>query len=109
MACSAYFRSALFFSKDKFVYKIIPRKAFYYGIANKTSFRLIAIAVVESEQGNGIGTELLCDLMQKCYEKGLFKITLRTHKAGKAMRFWKRMGAVIAGEKGEDYEMEITL
>lgn len=109
MACSAYFRCARYFGKEKFLCRIIPRKAFYYGIENKSSFRLIGIAVAESEQGNGIGTDLVCELMQKCYGKGLRKITLRTHKSGKAVGFWKTMGAVVTGEKGEDYEMAITL
>ena len=65
--------------------------------------------MVAEEQGKGLGAELICDMIQKCYEKGLNKITLRTHKAGKAVSFWQRIGAVITGEKGEDYEMSIAL
>lgn len=105
-----YLRVALFYAKDNCVwYQFDGDKAFYYGIKNKTLFRLVAIAVRSEYQKQGIATKLINSLIAKCSECGLEKITLRTHIGGNAYLFWQHHGARVTCTKGEDYEMEIKL
>lgn len=109
MASASYVDTARFFGKEKFYVDFLEEKAFAYGIVNKRHFRLIAIAVREQHQGTGLAQVLLAQIAALCFERGLSKITLRTHKGGRALHFWLRQGARVVGENGEDYEMEIVL
>ena len=102
------FRRALFVSNDgKFWYGIFLNCAFYYGFVAKDHFRLIAIAVDEKHQGLGFGSMMLTRIIQRCEEHGLHLITFRTHKHGKALEWWKKQGAAIVGDNGEDFEMRM--
>lgn len=109
MQSSVYLRAARYFAGDKFVCETFNDQGFYYGIRNKRSFRLIAIAVSRASQGQGLGAQMICRIIELCENSGLYEITLRTHKDGKAVAFWKKMGAVIVGERDSDYEMKIFL
>lgn len=106
---STYLRAARYFAGNKFVCEVFNNHGFYYGIKNKTTFRLIAIAVLKSEQGKGLASSMMCRIVECCERHGLKAITLRTQKSGSALRFWLKWGAVIVGEKGDDYEMKIVL
>lgn len=106
---SAYMRTARYHNPEKFWLCIIPEKGFLYGLRCQHHFRLIAIAVVKESQGTGVATCLLQKLYELCDKYDLGQITFRTHKHGSAINFWKKNGAAIIGEKGEDYEMKIVL
>lgn len=106
---STYLRAARHFAGNKFVCEVFNAHGFYYGIKNKTTFRLIAIAVLKSEQGKGLASSMMCRIIDLCDRYGLKAITLRTQKNGSALRFWLKWGAIIVGEKGDDYEMKIGL
>lgn len=106
----AYFRKALYVSQPgKFWYGMFLSCAFYYGNVANDHFRLVAIAVDKDHQGFGLGTMMLTRIIQRCEENNIPAITFRTHKLGKALEWWKKQGAVIVGDKGEDYEMRISL
>lgn len=70
----AYIRTARYFGGDKFWCEILDGKAFYYGIRGKAHFHLIAIAVRQEYQHQGIATKLLNRIMDRCRENGLNKI-----------------------------------
>lgn len=106
---ASYIQTARYFGGEKFRCYLFGDKAFYYGIRGKAHFRLIAIAVRKEFQKSGVATALLSHIILMCEREHLGSITLRTHKHGKALPFWTKMGAVIVGEKGDDYEMKIVL
>lgn len=109
-ASASYFRRALFVSyAGKFWYGCFLDCAFYYGYVASDHFRLIAIAVDTDHQGFGFGSMMLTRIIQRCEENNVPAITFRTHKLGKAFEWWKKQGAVIVCDKGEDYEMRISL
>lgn len=102
-------RARYYSAANQFDLRMFGEIGFYYGVRNKTSYRLVAIAVIEPMQNNGFGAYMLADLIERCSRFGFEKITLRTYKNGRAVRFWEKMGAVIVGEKGDDYEMKMVL
>ena len=102
-------RARYFIAADQFDLQVFGETGFYFGVKNKTSYRLIAIAVRHADQGKGFGALMLASLIERCVEFGYDRITLRAHKQGEAVEFWKKMGADIVGEKGDDYEMKITI
>ena len=105
-----YLRTAKFYGKKKFVSEIINGGAgFYAGVIAKKHFRLIEIAVRESEQGKGYGKEMMWRIIRQCRKRGIEKITLRINRVESAAGFYKRFGGVITGNNGEDYEMEIRI
>lgn len=106
---SAYMRTARYHNPDKFWLELIDGKAFVYGLRCRKHFRLIAIAVSQECQRNGIASYLLSKVYERCERDGLEEITFRTHKHGEALKFWQKNGAFVVGEKGEDYEMKIVL
>lgn len=96
-------------SKDKFKCEILDDCAFFAGTMAKNHFRLIETAVKEDSQRKGYGSAIMIRMKKLCKENNLSKITLRTSKKETALAFFKKHGAEIIGEKGEDYEMEIKL
>ena len=105
----AFLRVANYHSGDKFICEIIDDCCFFAGIVCKSHFRLIEIAVKEEAQQKGYGTALLLRMKKLCREKDLTKITFRTAKDETAVKFFKKKGGVIVGEKGNDYEMEMKV
>lgn len=108
-ASASYMSVVRHYGGEKFWCQTLGDNAFYYGVRGKEHFRLIAIAVKEDCHGKGMATALLTHLFEKCAKEDIKTITLRTHKGGKALNFWKKIGAKIIGEKGDDYEMRIEL
>lgn len=106
---SAYMRAARYHNPQKFYLDILDGKGFLYGLVCKQHFRLIAIATAEQYQRSGVASYLLSKLYERCEQDGLMKITFRTHKHGEALKFWQKNGAVIVGQKADDYEMEIVM
>lgn len=96
-------------SKGKFKCEIIDDCAFFAGSIAKHHFRLIEMAVKEGTQKKGYGTLLIMRMKRLCIKNNLSKITLRTSKEETAINFFRKQGAKIIGEKGNDYEMEIKI
>ena len=109
MSSFDYLRTARYYAGDKFVCEVFDNKGFYFGIRNKSTFRLIAIAVLESEQNKGIGANIVFNIIEMCEQYGLTAITFRTDKRGKALNFWLKLGAIIVREKNNEYEMIIRI
>lgn len=106
---TGYLDRAKFFGGKQFVSEMLGDFAFYAGTIGKKHFRLIEIAVKQSEQGKGYGRLMMFRIIALCRKRGLNKITLRTNRTENAVNFYKRFGGEITGIKGEDYEMEILI
>lgn len=106
---ASYMRTACYYGRENFRREILDDKAFWYGIMQKSTFRLVAIAVRSDCQRQGLGTRMLDTIMEMCRENGIGKITLRTHQGGRAQSFWLRHGAQITEQKGEDVEMSVKV
>jgi GNAT superfamily N-acetyltransferase len=104
-----YFRTALHYSPDKVWAEMLDDKALYFATRAKNHVRLIEIAVRSSEQGRGVGKEVLFRLLSRMKRAGLYKLTFRTPIVEEAQNFWLHLGARIIDVKGEDYEMELTI
>lgn len=105
----SYLSVVNFHSKNKFLCVIVDDCAFMAGTIAKKHFRLIEIAVKSDNQHQGYGNALLTLLKKICLERGLEKITLRTSRHEKAVKFFLRHKGKIVGVNGEDYEMEIKV
>lgn len=105
----AWLRRAHFNNPDKFVCEIVDGVAFWAADICRTHMRLYEIAVREEHHGKGYGKVMMLRMAKTCKENKLSKITLRTAKDEDAIKFYKKMGAVIVGEKGNDWEVEIRL
>ena len=96
--------------EKKFVSELIgDGLGFYAGTIQKKHFRLVMIAIRESEQGKGYGAKAINRIMKQSRKLGLEKITLRTSRSEGAAAFYKRFGGKITGINGDDYEMEIPV
>ena len=105
----SYLDVANYHSKDKFKCEIIDGCAFFAGLMAKHHFRLIETAVKEEAQKKGYGSLIIMRMKMLCIKNNLSKITLRTSKEENAVNFFRKHGAVIVGEKGNDYEREIKI
>lgn len=108
---AAFLRTAQWQGKEKgnFIAETIYDFAFYAGTFCKAHFNLVDCAVVQEKHGQGIGTILVSRMKQKCLERNIRVIRLRTAIDETAVDFWQKQGAKIVGYKGEDYVMEIDL
>ena len=102
-----YLQRLAYFDKSKLIFDIFDDGAFFAGTRNKNHVRVIAIAVLQSNQRGGMGKAIMYHEMRKARAWGISEITLRTSKKEHGIHFWKAMGAVITGEKGEDWEMRL--
>ena len=105
----AWLRRAHFNNPEKFICEIADGVAFWSADTCKTHLRLYEIAVREDCHGKGFGKAMVIRMVKYCKANNLEKITFRTAKDEPAVEFYKRFGAVITGEKGNDWEMEIKL
>lgn len=104
-----YFRTALYYSREKVWSEILDDRALYFATRSRDHVRLIEIAVREEYQGQGVGKEVLFRLLSRVKAAGLSKLTFRTPIVEEAANFWLHIGARIVGLKGDDYEMVITI
>ena len=70
----------------------------------------LAISVLQEHRGQGIGTMLMAQLFELLRERGYCRTSLSVQKNNPAVRFYKRLGYRIMGEKldhanNEDYIM----
>lgn len=98
-----------YLSPDKLVCEVIDDVGFYGACICKKHLRLYEIAVREDAHKQGYGKVMMMRMVKLCRQKGLEKITFRTAKNETAVEFYKKLGAVITGEKGEDWEMELRV
>lgn len=82
--------------------------AFYLATVARDHLRLIALAVIENAQGNGVGSAAVRRLKQIAVSIGKHRITLRTSMRERGKDFWLKQRARIVGVKGEDFEMELV-
>ena len=105
---SVSFLGAPYISGGKgFVCEVFDDVAFYAGTMCKKHFRLYEMAVRKDAQGRGYGTAMVARMKALCARSGAEKITLRTSREETAIEFYGRVGGVITGSKGGDYEVEI--
>lgn len=67
--------------------------------------RLVDIALLSEFRGQGIGTQLLRDLLDKSAEQGL-PVRLQVLKSNRAQNLYQRLGFVETGDDGMYYQME---
>lgn len=108
---AAFLRTAQWYGKEKnnFIAETIDDIAFYAGTFCKSHFNLVDCAVEQQKHGQGYGRVLFSRMKQKCLERNIRLIRLRTSIDETAVDFWQKMGAEIVGLKGDDYVMEIHL
>lgn len=108
---AAYLRAAQWQAQGKgtFIAETIGDFAFYAGTFCKSHFNLVDCAVEQEKHGQGIGTILVSRMKEKCQERNIRMIRLRTAIDETAVDFWQKQGAKIVGLKGDDYVMEIHL
>lgn len=62
----------------------------------------LAISVHEEWRGQGIGTALMCTILQKLAEKGYAAVSLSVQKANPALRLYTRLGFEPISELSDD-------
>ena len=76
---------------------------------NKTTIRIMGIAVAEEKRSLGIGTQIVNKIKNMAQAKNLEGITLRADPAGRQFIFWLRQGFKVTRELEDDVEMKWTL
>ena len=64
-----------------------------------------AISLYKEYRGQGIGTELMKQMLQELAERGYEKASLAVQKANYAVRMYQNVGFEIVGENEEEYLM----
>lgn len=65
----------------------------------------LAISLLPSYRGKGIGTELLAKMLDLLKEQGYEKVSLSVQKANTAVRLYERAGFEIIEDRDEEYLM----
>ena len=104
-----YLSTAQWQGGEKFTAEIADNVGFYAGTFCKAHFNLVEIAVLEEKHGQGIGSRMLRRLKQRCLEKGIHIIRLRTSMEETAVDFYQKQGGKIVGYKENDFVMEIKI
>jgi ribosomal protein S18 acetylase RimI-like enzyme len=78
-----------------------------YGFVDEHTPEL-AISVQQEFRGKGIGTALLCAMLDFLRSKGCRQASLSVQKENPAVDLYKRIGFAIIEERGEDYLMLYT-
>ena len=69
----------------------------------------IAISLYKEYRKKGIGTELLCRMIQSLRESGYKKVSLSVQKANYAARMYLKAGFTVVKENDEEYIMVLEL
>lgn len=64
-----------------------------------------AISLYKEYRGNGIGTALMCKMLDELKCRGYKKTSLAVQKANYAVRMYQKVGFKIVGENTEEYIM----
>ncbi|WP_339388543.1 GNAT family N-acetyltransferase [Vibrio caribbeanicus] len=73
---------------------------------NEALWYLIQIQITPQYQGQGIGYQLIHQLIQQAQKSNL-KVGLSVIKTNPALRLYKRLGFAIVDEKQYEYELEL--
>ena len=73
---------------------------------NEALWYLIQIQITPQYQGQGIGYQLIHQLIQQAQKSNL-KVGLSVIKTNPALRLYKRLGFTIVDEKQHEYELEL--
>ena len=73
---------------------------------NEALWYLLQIQITPQYQGQGIGYQLIHQLIQQAQKSNL-KVGLSVIKTNPALRLYKRLGFAIVDEKQYEYELEI--
>lgn len=73
---------------------------------NEALWYLIQIQIIPQYQGQGIGYQLIHQLIQQAQKSNL-KVGLSVIKTNPALRLYKRLGFAIVDEKQHEYELEL--
>lgn len=69
----------------------------------------MAISLYPSYRGQGIGTQLIQQMLHELRKKGVSKVSLSVQKANPAWQLYLRLGFTIFLESGEEYLMVADL
>jgi ribosomal protein S18 acetylase RimI-like enzyme len=89
-------------------YRLFPRNEPGYGFVDESTPEL-AIAVVPSRRGQGIGKELLEGLLQRAREEGFRALSLSVAKDNPAVSLYQRYGFRKVAESDRSYTMTADL
>lgn len=103
----AYLRRARYQGGQRFFCDIFDEVGCFTGVIAKDHIRMIVIAVIQTEQKNGIGRKIIKAEKLKALVRGIHRITFRTAQDETAVKFHMKLGARIIGKKGKDWEMEL--
>ena len=65
----------------------------------------LAISLYEEYRGNGIGTDLMRNMLLQLKQSGYKRTSLAVQKANYAVKMYKKVGFVIINENSEEYIM----
>ena len=69
----------------------------------------LAISLYKEYRGLGIGTELLCQMLEMLRAEGYMRVSLSVQKANYALRMYEMAGFVTVEDKGEEALMVCKL
>jgi GNAT superfamily N-acetyltransferase len=89
-------------------FRVFPPAEPGYGFVDESTPEL-AIAVVPSKRGHGIGEELLQALLAKAQEAGYERLSLSVEPGNPARKLYERHGFVVVDEGDEAWTMVASL
>lgn len=69
----------------------------------------LAISLYKEHRGQGIGTQLMTELLTLLREEGYRQASLSVQKANRVVRFYERLGFQTVGENEQEYIMVCAL
>ncbi|MDR1002085.1 MAG: GNAT family N-acetyltransferase [Oscillospiraceae bacterium] len=69
----------------------------------------LAISLYKGYRGLGLGTKLMCGILELLRQNGYRKVSLAVQKANYALSLYQKTGFKIIGEHGEEYIMVCDL
>lgn len=69
----------------------------------------LAISLYREYRGQGVGSQLLTEMLALLRQQGYRKVSLSVQKENAAVRLYRRVGFEIAGETEQEYLMVCTL
>lgn len=69
----------------------------------------LAISLYKEYRGNGIGTDLMRNMLLQLKQRGYKRTSLAVQKANYAVKTYKKVGFIVVGENSEEYIMACEL
>ncbi len=88
--------------------RVLPSKLKGYPIIDDQAPQF-AISVKQEYRNQGIGTVLMDQMIQYLKKKGYAQAALHVDKTNYALKWYQRLGFVIAAENEDDYIMVLNL